>query len=321
MTAHRQISRALVTGGAGFIGSHTVEVLVRRGTHVTVADNLSTGFADNLSAVSGDIEFVQLDLARDEISGLLKEGRFDTIIHAAANAYIPTSIEDPVQDLEDNILATHKLLVAIRETGSACCLVNISSAAVYGEGSGKPITEDEPTYPVSPYGISKLAAELYVTLYARMYGLSTSSLRLFPVFGPRLRKQVVWDFMNRLSDNPSQLVIQGDGTEERGLNHVANVVEAILLVAERGTMTGEVYNAAAKESIPIDQVARILSATMGLSPVMDHTGKSRVGHARSWKADITRLEALGYRPSVGFEEGLADTVAWFRTISPSAPRP
>jgi len=96
------------------------------------------------------------------------------------------------------------------------------------------------------------------------------------------------------------------------LNHVANVVDAILLVAERGSMTGEVYNAAAKDSITIDQLARILSAAMGASPALHHTGKSRIGHARSWQADISRLDALGYRPAVEFEEGLADTVAWFK---------
>jgi UDP-glucose 4-epimerase len=310
----RIIRRALVTGGAGFIGSHVVEELVARGAEVTVADNMSTGYMDNLDAVARQIQFETADIARDDIDPLLKAGRFDTIIHAAGNAHIPSSIEDPGQDLEDNIVSTHNLLATVRRVSPQSCFVNLSSATVYGEGSGVPINEDEPTRPVSPYGVSKLAAELYVTLYARLFGLRTCTLRLFSVFGPRLRKQVIWDFMNKLAANPEELVILGDGGERRDLNHVRNVVHAILLVAERSPLTGDVFNVAARESLSIDEAARILSEAMGIDPVFRHTGESRAGNARSWHADISRIEALGYTPTVGSREGLADTVAWFRRL-------
>ncbi|MBA3342509.1 MAG: GDP-mannose 4,6-dehydratase [Gemmatimonadaceae bacterium] len=308
------IRRALVTGGAGFIGSHVVEALVARRVEVTVADNLSTGHMENLDAVAGQILYETLDIARDDIDPLLGSGAFDTIIHAAGNAHIPSSIDDPGRDLEDNIVSTHNLLAAVRRVSPHSRVVNISSATVYGEGSGVPINEDEPTRPVSPYGVSKLAAELYVALYARLFGLRTCTVRLFSVFGPRLRKQVIWDFMNKLAANPHELVILGDGGERRDLNHVRNVVHAILLVAERSPLTGDVFNVAARESVSIDEAARSLSAAMGIAPIFRHTGEQQAGNARSWQADISRIEALGYRPEMGYQDGLADTVAWFRRL-------
>ncbi|MDQ3242728.1 MAG: GDP-mannose 4,6-dehydratase [Gemmatimonadota bacterium] len=312
--SHRQVDTVLVTGGAGFIGSHTVEELVRRGKSVVVADDLSTGRMENLDAVADRIVMEKLDLTRDDVAPLLRTQNFDLIIHAAGNAYIPTSMERPDRDLESNIVATHNILAAMRSMEKPPRFLNISSAAVYGEGSAAPIDENEPTRPVSPYGISKLAAELYVALYARLFGQQTCTVRLFSVFGPRLRKQVVWDFMNKLSAKPDELSIQGDGGDMRDLNHIRNVVEAMLLVAEKGAMTGDVYNVAARESVTIDELAGTLAAAMGLSPRILHTGVGRPGHARSWKADTGKLESLGFEPVMSYGDGIADTVAWFRNL-------
>ncbi|MBA2706932.1 MAG: NAD-dependent epimerase/dehydratase family protein, partial [Gemmatimonadaceae bacterium] len=142
----------------------------------------------------------------------------------------------------------------------------------------------------------------------------TCTVRLFSVFGPRLRKQVVWDFMNKLSAKPDELSIQGDGGDMRDLNHIRNVVEAMLLVAEKGAMTGDVYNVAARESVTIDELAGTLAAAMGLSPRILHTGVGRPGHARSWKADTGKLESLGFEPVMSYGDGIADTVAWFRNL-------
>ncbi|HVF39697.1 MAG TPA: GDP-mannose 4,6-dehydratase [Gemmatimonadaceae bacterium] len=302
----------LVTGGAGFIGSHTVEALLERGSKVVVADDMSTGRMDNLAGVEDRITLERMDLTTGDVAGLLRSQDFDLVIHAAGNAYIPSSMERPERDLESNIVATHKLLAAMRSMERPPRLLNISSAAVYGEGSAVPIDESEPTRPVSPYGISKLAAELYVSLYSRLFGQKTCTVRLFSVFGPRLRKQVVWDFMNKLAANRDELAIQGDGGDMRDLNHIRNVVGAMLLVAEKSDMTGEVYNVAARESVTINDLAHTLASAMGLSPKIHQTGQGRPGHARSWKADIGKLERLGYEPSISYEDGIADTVAWFR---------
>jgi UDP-glucose 4-epimerase len=219
-----------------------------------------------------------------------------------------------LKDLNDNIVSTQRLLDGMRRVSPHTSMVNISSAAVYGEGSGAPINEDEPTRPLSPYGVSKLAAEHYVALYARLYGLRTCTLRLFSAFGPRLRKQVIWDFMNKLAANPAELVILGDGGERRDLNHVKNVVGAIMLIIERGPMMGDVFNVASRESVSIDEVAHNLAEAMGLNPIFRHIGESRAGNPRGWQADTSRIDALGYTPSIGFRAGLADTVAWFEQL-------
>ncbi len=306
--------RALVTGGAGFIGSHIVEVLAERGNTVTIVDNFATGRMENLAAVADRIDIERRDLSREDIAPVLERGKFDLIVHAAGNASIPASVADPRRDLEDNVLTTHNLLDAVRRVSPASVVVNMSSATVYAEGSDHPMAEDYPKEPASPYGVSKLAAELYTTVYARVYGLRTASVRIFSVFGPRLRKQVVWDFMSRLSVNPHELVIQGDGTERRDPSHVRNVAHAILLVAERSPLAGDVYNLGSSQSISIDQLAHDVASAMALDPVIRHSGQRGAGHPRMWQADTRRLESLGYTQKTNYKEGLTETVAWFKSL-------
>ena len=305
----------LVTGGAGFIGSHVAELLTTRGAQVTILDDFSSGRQDNLLSIAQQVVIVRADLAQDDISATLERGQFDLIVHAAGSASIPLSVENPRADLKANVLTTQNLLEAVRRVSPKSSLVNLSSATVYAEGSDRPMTEDYPRNPASPYGINKLAAEMYVTLYAHLHGLRACTVRIFSVFGPRLRKQVVWDFMNRLSANPDELVIQGDGTERRDPNHVSNVAHAILTVAEHATMRGDVYNVASRKTVSIDELARDVASAMGYDPVIRHSGKRGAGHARMWAGDISRLEGLGYKPLIGYREGLADTVAWFRSVS------
>lgn len=305
--------RFLVTGGAGFIGSHVVDALVERGASVTVADNFSTGTADNLASAAGRIGVERIDFARGDPSALIKEGRFDTIVHTAGNASIPLSVSEPRRDAEDNALATQNLLEAVRRHSPETAVVNISSAAVYGEGHGVPIKEDDPKLPIAPYGVSKLAADHYAAVYSRLFGVRTSTVRIFSTFGPRLRKQVVWDFMSRLAENPARLVIHGDGNERRDLNHISNVVEAILLVAEKAPMTGEAYNVGSRESVTITELAQDLAAALGFAPEIHRTMQDRPGQVKVWQADITKLESLGYSERVSYMHGIAATVSWFES--------
>lgn len=311
-------SRALVTGGAGFIGSHVVDALLERGARVTVVDNFATGLIENIAHVADRITVERMDLADGDMALLLGRGEFDTIIHAAGNANIPASVSNPRQDLRDNVVATQNLLEAVRTASPESSVVFISSATVYAEGSEAAMSEDFPKGPISPYGLSKLAAELYVSLYARLYGLRTAGVRIFSVFGPRLRKQVVWDFMTRLAANPRELVIQGDGSERRNPSHVQNITDAILLVAERAPMNGDVYNIGSNESVSVMQLAHDIAEAMGVNPEISISGQRGAGHARAWLADISRLEALGYRPGIDYREGLARTVEWFRSLDAPA---
>lgn len=311
MTDYRLIS-VLVTGGAGFIGSHLTEEFVGRGAAVTVVDNLSTGFRRNLSAVASQIDFREIDLVHDDLRPLLEEKSFDLIVHTVANANVPASVENPRMDFEKNAIATFNLLEAVRECIPQTKILHTSSAAVYGQGSETPTREDFTTVPVSPYGASKLVSENYMSVYAMLYGLRTATLRLFPVFGERLRKQVVYDLLNKIHNNSEELFIQGDGTQVRDFNHVANVVEAYLTVAENGALHGEVYNIASDETVTIHQLAKMICERMRVSPRFVFAGEARAGDMRRLHADTTRLKSLDYQPRVRFTDGLDATVAWFR---------
>ena len=306
--------KALVTGGAGFIGSHLVEALVARDAGVTVVDNLVTGTIDNLSSVADRVSFVRLDLTRDDLGTVLEAGQFDLIVHAAGNANIPVSVSEPQRDFEDNALATLRLLESVRRSSAQPKIVNISSATVYADTRGGPMTEKDPMDPVSPYGVSKLAAELYVKVYAQLHGLRACSVRVFSVFGPRLRKQVVWDFMTRLSRDPANLTIRGDGTERRNPTHVSNIVSAILLTADKAEMRGEAYNIGSRDSVSIAELARDVAHAMGLDPDIEVAGHAQQGHARAWVADVTKLESMGYTPQIGYHDGLRQTVEWFHSV-------
>jgi UDP-glucose 4-epimerase len=306
------VRSVLVTGGAGFIGSHLVEELVRRDARVTVVDNLSTGQLGNLAGVAGRVDLRSLDLRSGDLRPILAEHPFDVIFHLAGNVNVPWSVEDPRSDLELNLLATFNLLEAVRDAAPRTRVIHSSTAAVYGDGARTTMREDHPTVPVAPYGASKRAAELYVGLYARLYGLRTAIARLFSAFGPRLRKQVVYDLMRKIHDDPQELFIYGDGTQVRDLNHVANIVEALLVVAERACFEGEAYNVAAEEPVAIRDLARMLCEQMGADPRFVYSGDVRPGDAQRWCADIGRLKSLGYQPRLGLADGLADTVAWFR---------
>ena len=310
--------KALVTGGAGFIGSHVVDSLLAAEALVTVADDFSTGALENLSGAGERVRVERLDLAHDKIDGVLEAGAFDLIVHAAGNANIPTSVSEAQRDLENNALATLRLLESIRRVSGRTRLVNISSATVYADTGGEPMKEDDPKGPVSPYGISKLAAELYVKIYAELHGLSTCSVRVFSVFGPRLRKQVVWDFMKRLAEDPARLIIHGDGSERRNPTHVSNIVSAILLAAAKAEMRGEAYNVGSRHSVSIAELARDVANAMGLEPEIELAGKIQQAHARAWVADITRIESMGYTPRLGYHEGLRETVDWFRSVARGA---
>lgn len=305
-------SSVLVTGGAGFIGSHLTEEFVRRGASVTVVDNLSTGFRQNLAAVAKRVDLREIDLVQDDLRPLLKEKKFDLIVHTVANANVPASVENPQMDFEKNAVATFNLLEAVRDCSPQTRILHTSSAAIYGQGSETPTREDFTTVPVSPYGVSKLASENYMSVYAMLYGLRTATLRLFPVFGERLRKQVVYDLMNKIRHNSEELFIQGDGTQIRDFNHISNVVEAYFTIAENGALQGEAYNIASDETTTIRELAEMICERMEVNPRFVFDGAARAGDMRRLHADISRLKNLGYQPRVSFADGLDATVAWFR---------
>jgi UDP-glucose 4-epimerase len=304
--------RVLVTGGAGFIGSHLVERLVGERARVTVVDNLAKGKIENLGRVRDKVDLRQLDLREESFVELLGEISPEIVFHLAGFASVPDSVHAVRTDFEQNVEATLDLLEAVRRLAPEARIVFASTAAVYGEGSDAPLEETDATVPLAPYGVSKLAAERYMHVYARVFGLRTAVVRLFPVFGPRLRRHVIWDLMCKLDADPNELSIEGDGTQIRDFTYIANAVTALLLLADQAPLEGEVYNASDGRPVTIRELATVLSEAMGASPRVVYTGNVRPGVSRAWIADTSRLRAVGFRPLVDLEQGLAETVAWFR---------
>ena len=303
--------KVLVTGGTGFLGSHLVERLAALGADVTAADIEVTMRLEKLPAADMPITRCTLDLVSDDVEGFMVKGRFDAVFHLAASAHVAASVDNPRHDFESNVLATLNLLEAVRKVSPSTTILYTSSVVVYQGGGPELITEDDPTVPRSPYGVSKLAAERYINVYAHMYGMKTAIARLFSVFGPRLRKQIIYEMMGRLAKKPKTLTLRGSGKEMRDFTYVADVVDALLLICERSPMGGEAYNLASGRPVTVQDLARLIAETMGLSPEIRFSGATTSGDTSHWFANTQRINSLGYKPRVGLAEGLQHTVDWY----------
>ncbi|HIE53210.1 MAG TPA: SDR family oxidoreductase, partial [Armatimonadetes bacterium] len=304
----------LVTGGAGFIGSHLVEELVRRGEQVRVVDNLSTGRAENLAPWREDIEFLEGDLSDPAVAQRAVEG-VDYVLHQAALPSVPRSVEDPRASHEANVTGTLNLLLAARDAGVKR-VVYAGSSSAYGDTPTLPKHEAMPPAPLSPYAASKLAGEYYCRVFHKVYGLETVVLRYFNIFGPRQDPTsqyaaVIPKFITALlrGDLPT---IYGDGEQSRDFTYVRNVVEANLLACTAPAAVGEVINVATGTRFTINELFARLRELCGCE-VEPLYAPPRPGDVRHSQADIGKAERLlGYRPVVSFREGLKLTVDWFR---------
>jgi len=304
----------LVTGGAGFIGSHIAEALVRRGDRVRVLDNLSTGFESNLAAVRDGIEFVEGDLVDAETVARVVEG-VDCIFHEAALASVPRSVEHPLDTNAACVTGTVTLLDAARRAGVRRVVYAASSSA-YGDQPQSSKRETDLPAPISPYGAAKLAAEYYCRAFAATYGLECVALRYFNVFGPRQDpgspySAVIPLFITAILAGRSP-VIYGDGLQSRDFTFVANVVHANLLAAEVPDVAGRVLNVANGRNVNLLELIDALNALLGtdVQPVHD---PPRPGDIRESMADITQARALlGYESQVDFHEGLRRSIDYYR---------
>jgi UDP-glucose 4-epimerase len=304
----------LVTGGAGFIGSHIVKELARRGERVRVLDNFSTGRRENIAPFLKHIDLIEGDL-RDLPSVRQAVGGTDYVLHQAALPSVPRSVADPLASNAANVTGTLNLLVAARDAGVRR-VVYASSSSVYGDNPILPKQEDMLPVPKSPYAVSKLAGEHYCRAFTEVYGLETVSLRYFNVFGPRQDPAsqyaaVIPLFITAmLQDEPP--VIHGDGHQSRDFTYVSNVAHANLLAAAAPDIAGRVFNAACGQRYTLMDLIAILNDFLGVQIVPVHTDP-RPGDVRHSLADITAArEALGYRAEVSFREGLQLTADWYR---------
>lgn len=303
----------LVTGGAGFIGSNLVEALLRRGKAVRVLDNFSTGSRANLEGLPGKPEVIEGDLRDRDVVRRAVEG-VEGVFHQAALRSVPRSVDDPIATNDVNVAGTLGLLVACREAGVRR-VVYASSSSVYGDDPTLPKREGQTPRPISPYAVSKLAAEHYCVVFSRLYGLETVSLRYFNVFGPRQHPEsryaaVIPRFLQQaVAGEP--LEVHGDGEQSRDFTYVENVVEANLLAMEKQGVAGEVINVACGERTTVLGVADAIARCLGRPLPRRHT-PPRPGDVRHTLADIGCAEKLlGYRVQVGFEEGMRRTCEAF----------
>ncbi len=300
----------LVTGGAGFIGSHLVEHLATAGAAVTVLDNFATGRMENLCAVQSRIQVVVGDLADLLRIGRLHINDYQIVFHLAANPYIPPSVENPIYDFQANLVNTLALLEAIRLSAKRPRLINASSAAVYGNPVRLPIQETDPTVPISPYGVSKLGGERYVAVYSQLYGIWAASMRFFSVFGPRQHKQVVFDLLRKLEAYPNRIEVLGNGTQTRDFVYVMDVVHALILAAVQAPGRGESYNVASGTMYTINDLVHTWCEILHLAPEIAYTGQIRPGDAEKWEVDITCLRSLGFTPQFSLRDGLVAIKDW-----------
>ena len=303
----------LVTGGAGFIGSHLCEELVRRGERVRVVDSLVTGKRQNLAHLP-QVEFVEGDLADIDVARRAMRD-IEYVLHQAAIPSVPRSVEDPVTSNRANIDASLNVLVAARDAGVRR-LVYAGSSSAYGNSETLPKDETMPTAPLSPYALQKLVVEQYCQLFTSLYGFETVTIRYFNVFGPRQDPSspysgVISLFISALCDG-RQPTIYGDGEHTRDFTFVANVVDGVLRACHAPNVKGEVINVATGGRISLNQLFETVKRQVG-SHVQPKYSDPRAGDVRDSQADIGKAQRLlGYSPIVSFEEGLGRTVAWYR---------
>ena len=305
-----KISRAIVTGGAGFIGSHVVDELARRGVETHVVDDFSTGSRENLHDHVGSklVTIHHGDIRR--IAELMRgAGDVDVVFHEAAIASVPISVEDPMRVHDTNVNATLEVL-------NFCRLANVrrvvfaSSAAVYGVLDGKAASEDMVCHPASPYGASKLAVEDYLSAYQKTYGLETVALRYFNVYGPRQAfnngySGVITIFANRILMGSSPTIF-GDGGQTRDFVSVRDIVQANLLAAESPAASGGTFNVATGRSVSLLELLESMESAAGVPRVEPIFAPQRPGDVRSGSASISKIKAaLGYEPRVPLRDGLS----------------
>jgi nucleoside-diphosphate-sugar epimerase len=310
------MSLYLVTGGAGFIGSHLCEELARRGERVRVVDSLITGRRANLAHVPG-VDFIEGDLADLAVARRAADGA-DFVLHQAAIPSVPRSVSDPITSNRANIDATLNILVAARDAGVKR-LVYAGSSSAYGDTPTLPKHEGMPTSPLSPYALQKLVGEQYLALFTALYGLDTVTTRYFNVFGPRQDPSspysgVISLFISALVDGRAP-IIYGDGEQTRDFTYVANVVDGVLRACHAPGLAGRMMNVATGGRISLNQLLATLCVLLGVTVAADYR-EARAGDVRDSQADISLAkQLLGYAATVDLREGLERTLAWYRSVA------
>jgi UDP-glucose 4-epimerase len=307
--------KVLVTGGAGFVGSTLADRLSNDGAKVCVVDNLSSGRQDNIS--NPNIEFVNGDIRNADLMDTLIQ-KADTVFHLAeyipetstygAGHVIKYSVENPLLDFDVSCVGSLTVLDKCRKYDKA--IIFTSSAAVYGENNTK-LNEESATIPSSPYGASKLCAETYMVLYAKLYKLPVTVIRFCNLYGPKQRKYILHDILLKLSKNPKRLEIIGTGLEKRDFIYVIDAINAVLLAANYKYSADIVFNVGTGTPISIKKMVGIILKTLNINPALFFTQSSWKGDIKNLSASTEQIKKKGFEPTFTLEKGVRETIRWF----------
>ncbi len=305
--------KVLVTGGAGFIGSHLIDRLISLDDEVQVLDNLSSGLKANMSqSMSKNMKFILGDCTNTiDVKEVMKD--VDVLFHLAANAEVRLELNDPKTCFQQNIYATHVLLEELRRSNTQT-IVFTSTSTVYGDVDLIPTPEDYPTRPISIYGASKLASEALITSYAHTYGIKTVILRLANIVGPRSGHGVIYDFISKLRVNPKELEILGDGTQTKSYLYINDCIDAFIQANEKSEGLTNIFNVGSQDQINVKEIAKLVVDEMDLKDVtFQFTGG--VDGGRGWRGDVkqmlldvTKIESIGWKHKFSSKEAIVQTI-------------
>ena len=298
----------LVTGAAGFIGRYVAQLFFEKGWTVVGLD-ASSADAILTSKLSS---YYRLALPSPNLGRVISGIRPQVCVHCAGPASVGNSMEDPASDFNHSVMATFNLLDALRINAPGCRFLYPSSAAVYGNPSRLPVNESQIPNPISPYGFHKLICEQLAAEFHKVYGLPTSIVRIFSAYGVGLKRQVLWDICQKASAQ-NILRLQGTGNESRDFIHVSDIALAILLLAEKSPCKGDIYNLASGTETTIRGLQEIIVSELGLEIPVEFNGLVVPGDPINWRADVSRISLMGFRPEIDLKEGVASYAKWYLT--------
>jgi UDP-glucose 4-epimerase len=294
----------LITGVAGFLGRYAARHFAKQGWTVIGFDEVPP---ENVRMA--DVKYVRSQLPGAALEEALRTLAPGACVHCAGRASVGLSMEQPSADFHGNTLLVCEILDALRRHAPRCRFLLLSSAAVYGNPTSLPVTEQHDVKPLSPYGYHKRQAELLCEEFSRIYGLPTACARIFSAYGPGLRRQVVWDICERVLTS-GQLALRGTGAESRDFIHAADIAHGLYLLATEAPCVGEIYNLASGREVTVAELATTLLASLNSKVKPGFDGRATPGDPLHWKADISKIAALGFSPAIPLEEGLRTVATW-----------
>lgn len=299
------MNRILITGVAGFIGRALAGHFARRGSIIYGVDRVHAENAP-LADLAG---YIQSDLPSSQFEEFLEQSQPDVILHCAGRASVACAMDDPRSDYTDGPALTFSLLDSVRRIQPRCTFVHLSSAAVYGNPRGLPISEQHEVHPISSYGFHKWQSEILCLEFASLWGMKTVSTRIFSAYGPGLRRQVLWDISSKVLTQP-EVCLQGTGQESRDFIHSQDIACGIECILQNGSLCGEPYNLASGEETTISDIANMILSNLHSSASIAFSGQIPAGVPSNWRADISAISQLGFRPQTKLQDGIAAYVSW-----------